>query len=203
MLDQYTREIKETVLSTLAAVLGGVSPTAVTAVALGLGMVCMGLAWQGIYWLSAIFWALNRVADGLDGTLARVNGRQSDLGGYVDILADYVVYGLLPVALVAADPTAAKWLALALLLVSYYVNTASWMYLAAILEKRQAGAAVRGEKTTITMPPALIGGTETILAYFLFILWPAQLATLFYIMAALVVISIFQRLAWAWGGLGD
>ena len=197
MLDEITRAYKERWLGGLAKRLDGVPPTAVTLLALLWGLMCLAAIWWGAYGTAALFWALNRLADGLDGTLARAQNRQTDWGGYLDILTDYLIYGLVPVVLVAADPQESHWLFLAILLVSYYVNTASWMYLSAILEKRNAGAAHRGEQTTITMPPALIGGTETIAAYFVFLLWPAQLGWWMGIMAGLVFVAAVQRLVWA------
>ncbi|MCK7519029.1 MAG: hypothetical protein MZV64_15540 [Ignavibacteriales bacterium] len=92
----------------------------------------------------------NRVLDGLDGLLARMHDKQSDFGGYVDILTDFVVYAALPIGLVAGSPSNERYLALAFMLASFYVNTASWMYLAAILEKRSARDP--DTQTTIVMP---------------------------------------------------
>jgi hypothetical protein len=77
------------------------------------------------------------------------------------------------------------------------VNAASWMYLAAILERRGAGAAARGELTTITMPRGLVGGTETVVFYALFLALPRTLVPLFILMTALVLVTVMQRLVWA------
>lgn len=197
MFDNYAREIKEVVLSPLAKGLAGVHPNWVTLVAFLLGLGAAWLAGQQWYGWAVLLWGLNRLADGLDGTLARLQGRQSDWGGYVDIVGDFVVYAAVPLGLVWGLPTAVNWVMLALLLMAYYVNAASWMYLAAILEKRQAGASTTGEKTTVTMPTAVVGGTETALIYFLFLLWPSQLAYWFGGMVVLVLVSIVQRLVWA------
>jgi hypothetical protein len=132
----------------------------------------------------------------------------------VDILADFVIYAGFPVALVVGAPSTGGYLSLAFLLACFYLNTASWMYLAAILEKRKYGAIARAcpapreapgtgepsrrsELTTITMPAGLIGGTETIIFYSLFLLWPAYLVPLYSLMAGMVLITIGQRLLWA------
>jgi phosphatidylglycerophosphate synthase len=133
-------------------------------------------------------WLANRVLDGLDGTLARVQGAQSDVGGYVDLLLDFVVYAAIPFGLVLGRPSVATALAALALVGSFYVNAASWMYLAALLERRGVGARSRGELTSITMPEGLIGGSETVVLYTLF---------LFSAMAALVVVTAAQRLVWA------
>ncbi|MBV5343826.1 hypothetical protein JZU68_09590, partial [bacterium] len=78
---------------------------------------------------------------------------------------------------------------------SFYVNTASWMYLAAILEKRAAHDP--STQTTIVMPKGLVGGFESIIAYSIFILFPTYITILFSIFSALVFITTFQRLIWA------
>jgi phosphatidylglycerophosphate synthase len=147
--------------------------------------------------LALVLWALNRVLDGLDGTLARLTGQQSDLGAYLDIVLDHLIYAAVPLGLALAAGTPAAFLALSLLLSSFYINGASWMYLAALLEKRQAGAAAQGELTTVTMPSGLIEGAETVVFYTLFLLLPGAIVPLFVIMAVLVFVTAGQRVAWA------
>lgn len=36
---------------------------------------------------------------GIDGLVARVSGQQTDFGGYLDILCDFVVYAAIPIGL--------------------------------------------------------------------------------------------------------
>lgn len=43
----------------------------------------------------------------LDGTIARVSGKQSDYGSYLDILCDFTIYALIPPAIVIGIPTSA------------------------------------------------------------------------------------------------
>ena len=64
-----------------------------------------------------------------------------------------------------------------------------------------AGARARGEVTSVTMPPGLIGGAETIVFYAAFLAWPAQMAGLLTLMALLVVMGVGQRLWWAHANL--
>lgn len=202
MVDKLLRGPKEQLLSPIALSLPrSIQPVTITLVAFGVGL-CAALAiWQQAYWSGLVLWLGNRVLDGLDGTLARVHARQSDWGGYLDMLLDTVIYAAIPIALVLAQPSAAAWLSLAVLLGSFYVNGASWMYLAALLEKRSQGAHARGELTTITMPGGIIEGGETVLFYTLFLLVPGALMPLFWTMALLVFATVGQRLFWAWRGL--
>ena len=50
--------------------------------------------------IALTLWLLGRVIDGLDGAVARRQGRPSDLGGYLDIMLDFIVYALVPIAAV-------------------------------------------------------------------------------------------------------
>jgi phosphatidylglycerophosphate synthase len=192
MFDSQLRAVKQKILSPLAKNVS-VSPTYLTGVGFAVGLSAVSLAWQGLYLPALIAWSLNRLLDGLDGEVARINGKQSDWGGYLDILADFVIYALLPIALTISNPSPSGWFALAFMLACFYVNAASWMYLSALLEKRQ----VNQHLTSITMPKGLIEGTETIVFYCLFIIFPDFMSVLFSLMALLVIITIFQRISWS------
>jgi phosphatidylglycerophosphate synthase len=198
MVDKMLREPKELLLTPLVrGPILHIHPIAVTLLAAAVGLAAAVTAWQGAYLAALALWGLNRVLDGLDGTLARVAGRQSDLGAYLDIVLDHVVAAALAIGLALAAGTPDALLAAAALLASFYVNGATWMYLAALLEKRRAGAAARSELTSVTMPSGLIEGAETIVFYTLFLLLPGALVPLFWLMAALVFATAGQRIAWA------
>ena len=198
MFDHLLRALKDRILSPVARLIGPrVSPDSLSWLALGFGLGSAAAIISGRWWLALALWLFNRAFDGLDGTHARIHGRTSLYGGYLDIVLDFVVYAAIPVAIVAARPTPELAVAGAILLGSFFVNAASWMYLAAILEQRNQGARSRGELTSITMPPGLVAGTETVIFFSLFLLWPAQQVAIFLIMAALVGGNILGRLIWA------
>lgn len=197
MLDPALRRSKDRLLEPLARALGpGVHPNALTLLGFALGLGCAWSLLHAAYLPALGLWALNRVLDGLDGAVARIWDRQSDLGGYLDILLDFALYALIPLALVAGLPDPdALYPRLALLLGSFYLNAASWMYLAALLEKR--AAARRDPATAVVMPAGLIEGTETLAFYTAFLLLPGALPELFAAMTALVLLTVAQRLLWA------
>jgi phosphatidylglycerophosphate synthase len=198
MFDRYLRGLKDRLLEPIARLAGPrVAPEAVTWVAFAAGLGSAAAILLGAMPLGLTLWIANRVLDGLDGTLARVHGRSSPYGGYLDILLDFVIYAAIPLALAAHDGTQPMALAGMLLVASFFVNAASWMYLSAILEQRREGAAARGEMTTVTMPPGLIAGTETVVFYTAFFVFPTSQRLLFHTMAALVMINVVQRLIWA------
>jgi hypothetical protein len=51
------------------------------------------------------------------------------------------------------------------------------------------------------MPAGLIEGAETIVLYTVMLVIPAQAEVLFWAMAALVVVTVLQRVVWAMRGL--
>jgi phosphatidylglycerophosphate synthase len=176
----------------------GVHPITVTGIAWLVGIGAAAAAAGGRYHLALAAWLANRVLDGLDGVLARRTGRQSDLGGYLDLVLDFTIYALLPAAIVMSRPSLSTALAALALLASFYVNAAGWMYLSAVLERRDRGAESHGEQTVVTMPDGIVTGTETIVFYSLFLLFPGNAAPLFLVMAALVMATALQRIVWAW-----
>lgn len=198
MLDEALRPVKERVLLVAARAIGTrVQPLTVTLLAFVFGIGAAGAAAVGAHGLAVWLWLANRLLDGLDGTLARAQGTQTDIGGYVDILLDFVVYALIPIGLLIAAPSVLLGVATAALLGSFYVNAASWMYLSAILERRGDGAVSRDEFTTVTMPEGLVGGSETVVVFTLFLALPDRAVPLFAAMTVLVLLTVVQRLLWA------
>ncbi len=169
MLDNLLRGVKDLILLPIAGHLKSVHPNVITIAAFGIGLASVFLLIQQRYAWGLFFWLLNRFLDGLDGTVAQLHQRRSDGGGML------IFWPILPFTRLSPLPWCwsvplAKYLSLAFLLASFYLNGASWMYLSAILEKLARGAEAKGELTTITMPAGLIGGTETIVFYCLFII---------------------------------
>ncbi|HYW31831.1 MAG TPA: CDP-alcohol phosphatidyltransferase family protein, partial [Gemmatimonas sp.] len=175
-----------------------VPPNMLSLLAFAFGIGCAVAAFQGHDAAAVVLWLVNRTIDGLDGTHARVHQQQSDFGGYLDIVLDFAVYAAIPCVLVVASPGLQLAPAGVFLLAAFFVNAASLMYLAAILERRQIGAASRGELTTVTMPPGIVAGAETVVFFTLFLGIAGWREVLFWIMGGLVCLNVLQRLFWAW-----
>ncbi len=152
-----------------------VSPTAITGVALGLGVGAAAAAAAGVGALAVGLWLANRFVDGLDGAVARLRTRATDQGGYLDIVGDTLVYALIPLGVAVGVDDRSTWIATAVLLASFYVNSITWAYLSALLERRSAGAQANGEVTSVTMPVGLVEGAETVV-WFTLLLAVASLA---------------------------
>jgi len=199
MLDKILRNIKEILLLPFAKQAGKIlHPNMITLLSFAFGVVSIYFIIERSLMTALVFWLLNRILDGLDGTVARVTGKSSDFGGYLDIVLDFIVYAAIPVAFVFSAHSQDNYFILSVLLSSYYVNAASWMYLSSILEKRKIGAASNNEMTSITMPSGIADGTMTIIFYSMFFIFPSYLKLLFAVFIILVLASIVQRMVWAY-----
>jgi phosphatidylglycerophosphate synthase len=148
---------------------------------------------------AVVLFLVGRLLDGIDGALARERGMASDLGGYLDIVADTVGYAAVPIGLAVAAGTTGAWAACAVLLGTFYVNAVSWTYLAAVREKRGAreGDDTAGSEPSISIPTGLVEGGETIAFYTAMLVWPSVAPELSVVMAVLVAVTVVQRLVWA------
>ncbi len=123
MFDARLFPVIEKTLRPLARqfVYAGVSANQITVVGSVFGVTAFLLITQNQMILGLAFILLNRLADGLDGTVARIKG-SSDLGGYLDIVIDFIFYASIPLAFAIADP---KWALAACFLVTSYIGTTS------------------------------------------------------------------------------
>lgn len=169
----------------------GASANAVTLAGLALGLLSAGLVavgWTGF--LVAVLLLASRLADGLDGAVARARGK-SDFGGYLDITCDFAFYGAVPMAFVILDP-AANGAAGAFLLASFYLNGASFLGFAILAAKRGMETTSRGEKS-LYFTAGLLEGTETILFFLAIVLWPAVFVPAAWIFGALCIVTATAR----------
>jgi len=95
------------------------------------GIICAYFAAVGEHTTALIWWITNRTLDGLDGTVvvkladamhqhhlcsfrfitstagvvARRFKKTSDFGGYLDIVVDFFVYGIIPLGIAIGEPS--------------------------------------------------------------------------------------------------
>ena len=110
MLDGWARRRIDPVLDGIAPGLAraGLSANAITVMACLLGLAAAAAAAAGMFLLALALMLVSRLGDGLDGAVAAIEGR-TDLGGYLDIVLDFFVYGALPLGFVVADPAPTPW----------------------------------------------------------------------------------------------
>ena len=193
MLDGVLKKRIDPPIAFLAAMLcrQGIGADAVTAAGLVLGLAAAAAIAFGQLWLGLVLILLSRLADGLDGAVARLT-RLTDRGGYLDIVFDYIFYGAIPLAFAVLDP-AANALAAAVLLTSFYANGASFLAFAVMAEKRGLSTRQRGEKS-LYFSTGLAEATETIATFVLFCLLPAHFAVIAYVFAAMTAWTCVSRI---------
>lgn len=133
---------------------------------------------------------LNRVLDGLDGAVARAT-HTTDRGGYLDVVADYVFYGSVPLAFALADPER-NAIAAAALLAAFCLTASSFLAFAAIAANRGFQSLAHGRKSFF-YSTGLVEGTETIAFFLLMAALPGRFPTIAWIFAALCVVTAIQR----------
>ena len=199
MLDRHLRPLIDPPLNLLGRRIArhGVSANAVTLAGLALGVGAAGAIWFEAYLVAIALICLSRLADGLDGAVARVDG-VTDFGGYLDITCDTAFWGMIPLAFIALDP-GAHGVAGAVLILSFYINQSSFLGFAILAERRGMHTRTQGVKS-LYYTSGLLEGTETILFFIILCLLPGWFIPLAYGFAALTVVTAVARV-WLAGRL--
>ncbi|MBS1885682.1 MAG: CDP-alcohol phosphatidyltransferase family protein [Actinobacteria bacterium] len=198
MLDQALRPRLAPLLDHGAARLErlGLRAGAVTGAGLAVGIGACVAAALGAWTLALVLWLLNRTLDGLDGPLARRTGAGA-LGGLLDFVADFVVYSGFVVGVAIAEPDAR--LACVILLATYLVNNVALLSFSSLVERLDLSY---GDERSLRFTSGLAEGTETIVVYVLFCLFPGAAEEIAWGFAGLVALTAMQRLALAVRVLG-
>jgi phosphatidylglycerophosphate synthase len=156
-------------------------------------------AWAALafqeYGLALGLIAANRIADGLDGALARRLG-PTDLGGYLDIVLDFFFYAGVPFFFAVGRPEFA--LPAAFLVFSFVGTGSSFLAFAAIAAKRGLSAESYAEKSLFYLG-GLTEGAETIALFVLMCLFPDQFAWFAWVFGGLCWLTTASRVMTAVG----
>lgn len=169
----------------------GVTADTVTLAGFALGMGAAVAIANGLLLVGLVLIALNRIADGLDGAVARAT-HKSDRGGYLDIVLDFVFYGSIPMAFAILDP-AENALPAAALLLSFYANGSAFLAYAIMAEKRRITTTSQGIKSLYYVA-GIAEGAETIALFVVMCLWPAGFPILAWGFAAVCFVSAAARI---------
>jgi phosphatidylglycerophosphate synthase len=196
MLDGWARRHIDPALTVMGKTLAqaGISANSVTLAAFGVGVLAAVAIAFGWFLTGLVLLLFSRLGDGLDGAIARVEGK-TDFGGFLDIVLDFAFYGAIPLGFVLANP-AANAVAGAVLLLSFYVNGSSFLAYAVMAEKRKLEGRARGEKS-IFFTTGLAEGTETLIVFVAFCLFPGWFAVVAYVFAALTFYTALSRIVLA------
>jgi phosphatidylglycerophosphate synthase len=173
----------------------GVRADQITVVGFGIGLTGVLALWVGLFWTALFCLALNRLADGLDGAVARLT-QPTDRGAFLDIALDFMFYGLFPLGFALYDP-AVNALPAAVLICSFIGTGSSFLAFSIIAEKR---GIISDEYPTkgIYYLGGLTEGTETIALFVAMCLFPTAFPWLAYAFAALCAITTLTRWLAGW-----
>jgi phosphatidylglycerophosphate synthase len=191
MLDSVMRHLIDPPLNKVAQRWpSSVSANQITIIGFGIGLASCVAVTQNAFGLALTLLLINRLGDGLDGAVARRDGA-TDLGAYLDIIADFLLWSLLPLAFLVQAPQNAT--AAAVLLSSFAMSMVVFLAFAILAEKRGVTTQAQGKKSFFYMA-GLAEGTETI-AFFVFVMWlPDYFIPAAYVFAGLVYLSVIGRI---------
>ena len=205
MFDATVRRVLDRPLSGAARLIDRplVTPNRLTMLGLATGLASAAAAAGQLWWWALGLWLFSRAMDGLDGPLARrrhatahgntQTSQGSEAGGFLDITADFTVYGatVVGVAIGAAHQYDAAWWPFLLVLLAYYLNGTAFLAFSSIAERtgRQ-----RADGRSLSFLGGLAEGTETIAVHSLWLVIPAQAGVIATVWAAVVGVSAAQRI---------
>lgn len=213
MFDITLRPLKDKIFDPLCRFIPtSVPPLYVTAAAFLAGLLSCWLSFSNHRSASLLFWSLNRVFDCLDGAIARQRSQSSDLGGFLDLLGDFIIYSLIPISTAAAGISTTHtsneqqrlWIVVSMLEASFHINNFVLFYVAALIEKFKAVGMKEESRhlTSLSMRPALIEGVESALIFTAMLAKPSLTLHLSLVMSVLVALGTLQRVSWIFSALG-
>lgn len=193
MLDTRVRQLIDPTLDRLGSILArqGLGANMVTVLGFLFGAAgCVAIAIQ-YYGLALALIGLNRIADGLDGAIARRRGT-TDVGGYLDIVLDMIFYSGVPFAFAVSRPEFS--LPACFLIYSFIGTGGSFLAYAAISAKRGVTTDSLGKKS-FYYSAGLIEGTETVIFLVLCCVIPDRFAALAWSFGTLCWVTTAGRIA--------
>ena len=193
MFDRVLNTALQRPLSSLAGELVrlGWRADQVTWAGFALGLMAVPLIALGHTQWALLAMALNRLADGLDGSMARLT-QPTDRGAFLDISLDFLFYASIPLAFALADP-ASNALAAAVLIYSFIGTAGTFLAFAVLAAKRGLSSTAYPGKGFYYLG-GLTESFETLLVFTLMCLLPGWFSTLAYGFAALCAVTTVTRI---------
>ena len=193
MLDRISLKLAKPLLESTARTLASrnISADQVSVFGFMIGMAGAAAIGFHYYIFGMVLILLNRLADGIDGALARIKGA-TDRGAYLDICLDFIFYSAVVFGFAVADPTGNSLAAAALIF--SFVGTGSSFLAYAIMAERRKLTNLRLPNKGFYYLGGIAEGTETILFFVLFCLFPGSFTTLAWILTAICWLSTCLRI---------
>ncbi len=170
----------------------GVGADAVTLAGFAIGIAAAVAIGFGAYGWGLALLLASRLADGLDGAVAR-RTRTTDRGAFLDITLDFLFYASIPLAFALADPVR-NALPAGVLLAAFIGTGSSFLAFAVMAERRGLASDAYPSKGFYYLG-GLTEASETLICFVLMCLWPDHFAWWAYGFAALCGITVATRIA--------
>ncbi|UTV98341.1 CDP-alcohol phosphatidyltransferase family protein [Marinomonas rhizomae] len=169
----------------------GIKANWITLFGFAFGMMVLPALYFGNTSLALLCVIINRVMDGLDGAVARVQG-PTDLGGYLDITLDFIFYSAVIFGFALMNPLE-NALAASFLIFSFMGTGSSFLAFAIMAEKQKIERLDYGRKSLYFLG-GLAEGTETIALLILICLFPSYFAVMAYVFGLMCWITTATRI---------
>ena len=169
----------------------GVGADAVTLAGFAIGIAAAAAIGLGAYGWGLGLLLASRLADGLDGAVAR-RTHTTDRGAFLDITLDFLFYASIPLAFALADP-ARNALPAGVLLAAFIGTGSSFLAFAVMAERRGLASDAYPSKGFYYLG-GLTEASETLICFVLMCLWPDHFAWWAYGFAALCGITVATRI---------
>jgi phosphatidylglycerophosphate synthase len=192
MFDRALRRRIDPSLDRLArkAQAAGLSPDQVSWIGFGLGFLAIVAIASGSEFWGLLLFGANRLCDGVDGSLARLE-QPTDRGAYLDIVLDFFSYAGFVFACAVARPEDA--VAAAFLIFSFVGTGTTFLAHAIMAAKRQLPEDATHRKGFANLGGLTEGG-ETIAVFVVMLLFPGAFAALAWIFGILCWLTTATRM---------
>jgi archaetidylinositol phosphate synthase len=190
VLDSYAQHLVRPLVNVAVRRLAslGVAPNQVTIASAAMGVASAVAFYAGLHWSAVLLIVAAGVGDLLDGALARETGRTTPLGGLLDLWLDRLVEVSVLVAYALVFPDVR--LAIVVLACTIILSLTVFLTMGALTDND-------GHKV-IPYQPGIAERAETIIFFALFFAFPALRHEWVYLFAALIALTVVQRLYLAW-----
>lgn len=168
----------------------GLKPNHITLIGFAVGLCAIPSLYFDYYKLALLFILLNRLFDGLDGSLASIT-QKTDFGGYLDIVLDFIFYSSIIVGFSLSQPENSLY---SVILIFSFICTGTTFLAFSIFAEKLKIEHSHFKNKSFFYQHGLIEGFETILFMILICLLPQYYPFLSILMSILCFFTAFFRI---------
>ena len=153
------------------------------------GLCCAFFIIKSMFLTAMLFLFLNRLCDGLDGVMARIDG-ETDIGAFYDIICDFIFYSIFPASFIFLDISNSYHITF--LLLSFVATQSTFLASAWIIEKNKISIS-NNQKKSFFYTGGITEGFETIICFAAMLIFYEFISYISYIFGFLCWITFIMR----------